>query len=209
MKTFLSYQTFTEFLNEGTVDTILKRHAELEPFKVTDFDEYVDQYKSMGAKEIGSGSSAEVLQMRNGDVVKIFAAINDPAMVRALSFMLDNQRNVFVPKIRKVMKVWATDEERWMVAIFMEALKPVGGKFKDDIDLLLHSDHSIDDLFWQDLFDIISKNSPNNQKDLKVLISFLKDHMKKYRQMQDFSSQNWMMRGNQLVLIDPFWPDMD
>ena len=203
------FKMFEAFLAEGTIDTILKRRAKIESFEVDDFDDYVDKYKSMGAKEIGSGSSAEVLQMRNGDVVKIFAAINDPAMVRTLSFMLDNQRNVFVPKIRKVMKVWAIDEERWMVAIFMEALKPVGGKFKDDIDLLLHSDHSVNDLFWQDLFDIISKNSPNNQKDLKVLISFLKDHMKKYRQMQDFSSQNWMMRGNQLVLIDPFWPDMD
>jgi len=202
---FFKYYT----INEGNINTTLKRIATTEKFKVKDFDDYVNKYKEMGAKEIDTGSSAEVLKMPNGDIVKIFAGENDPAMVRTLSFMLDNQRNVFVPKIRSIKKVWADDEDRWMVAIFMEVLKPVKGKFKRDIDLLLHSDHSIDDQYWQDLFDIIIEFSPNDKKDLKVLISFLKGHMKKYSQMQDFSSQNWMMRGRQLVLIDPFWPDMD
>jgi len=209
MKTFLNYQTFTEVLNEGTIDSILNRRAIVEDFDITDFDDYVKQYMSMGAKELGAGSSAEVLVMPNGDVVKIFAALNDPAMVRSMSFMLDNQRNVFLPKIKKVMKAWATEEDRWMLAIHMEKLIPVSGKFKRDLDLLMNSDHSIDEIYWMDLFDIIIEASPNHKKDLEVVIAFLKHHMKKYRQMQDWSSQNWMMRGNQVVLLDPFWPDMD
>ena len=44
------------------------------------------------------------------------------------------------------------------------------------------------------------------EKELDVIISFLRSGITKYHYSVDFGPHNWMMRGSQIVLIDPFWP---
>jgi len=204
---------FKDFIFES-INTMLSKFSDEEPFTVADMDEYIDILKSKGAVGFAGGASAEVLKDPKGGVIKIYAPKNDPGMTRFLSFCMDNKSNALIPKIKKIMRVRAIEENRWIIAVWMESLKPAPKNFKDDIDDILFSkefpniqhNRSNDDLFFAKLKLVIQKYSKAKPGDLESILSFLKGHIKKYPEVIDFGSQNWMFRGSQIVLIDPFWP---
>lgn len=211
---------FENFLAEAAITSVIDRIGKEDDYKCQDMDDYVNHFISNGAKRLSGGSSAEILSFR-GEIIKIYGPINDPGMARYTAFCLANSKNVFVPKINKILKSWAIDEDRWIFAMFKETLKPSGPDFEKDLNgLLLNGENGIgfrfgtsrseDNRFFLELKKIIMKYSKaSTEKDIDLVLNFLQGAMKKYRYSIDFGPQNWMMRGNQLVLIDPFWPDME
>jgi hemerythrin len=208
--------TFEEFLFES-INSMLSRFSEEEPYTVNGMDDYIEKLKIDGAKNFSGGSSAEVLKDPKGGVIKIYSPKNDPGMTRFLSFCIENPRNPLVPKIKKIKRVRATEEDRWIIAIWIEELKTSPKKFKDDIDKVLRSEElpdiqhnrSNDDLLFTKMKEVIQKYSKAKPGNLEDVLAFLKGHIKKYPEMIDFGSRNWMFRGSQIVLIDPFYPGLE
>jgi len=211
---------FKDFLLEANISKVIDRFGELDEFSATNMDSYINHFISKGAKRLGGGASAEVLEYKN-EVIKIYAPINDPGMTRYLSFCLSNKSNPFTIKINKILKTWATEEDRWIYAIFMENLSPVRDDFTKDLNNVLLGDEfqlgykfgealKDDNKFFYNIKSIIMKYSKkSNEKSVDSIINFLKSSIRIYKYSIDFGPSNWMMRGNQLVLIDPFWPDME
>ena len=216
----MKFLLFEQFINEANIQSVIDRLGEVDTVKIEDFDAYVNHFISLGAKRLSGGSSAEVLQFKNG-VIKIYGPINDPGMTRYLSFCLSNSKNPFVPRMPKILKSWATEEDRWIFAIFMENLTPTRKDFEKDLNNLLLNDtfqlgfrfgtsKSEDNRFFSMLKEVVMKYSKaSTEKDIDSVLNFLQGAINKYKYSIDFGPQNWMMRGNQLVLIDPFWPDME
>jgi hypothetical protein len=216
---FIDYDN-NESVNEALITSVIDRLAKEDSVDIDDFDGYVDHFLQSGASRLGGGSSAEVLQ-KGSSVIKIFAPINDPGMTRYLSFCLQNQKNPFTPRIKKILRSWAIEEDRWIYAVFMEKLMESSPSFTRDLNAVLLDDKfevgfkfgeskKKDDKFFIQFKDVIMKYSKKgSEKDLSDIIAFLRGAMRKYKYGVDFGPQNWMMRGNQLVLIDPFWPDME
>lgn len=211
---------FEEFLSEATISSVIDRIGEEDDYECKDMSDYVNHFLSQGSKRLSGGSSAEILSFRSG-IIKIFSPINDPGMTRFLSFCLSNKSNPYIPKISKILKSWATEEDRWIFAIFMENLIPSRSDFEKDLNNLFLNDtfsigfrfgesKSEDNRFFVILKEVIMKYSKSStEKDIDSILNFLKGSIRKYKYSVDFGPQNWMMRGNQLVLIDPFWPDME
>lgn len=216
----MMFLKFEDFLNEAKIASVIDRIGQEDDYKCLDMDDYVNHFITKGAKRLSGGSSAEILSFQGG-VIKIYAPINDPGMTLYLSFCLSNSKNSFVPRMPKVLKSWATEEDRWIFAIFMENLTPTRKDFKRDLNNLLLNDtfslgfqfgksKSEDNRFFSLLKDIVMKYSKSaTEKDLNEILNFLQGAIRKYRYSIDFGPQNWMMRRDQLVLIDPFWPDME
>jgi hypothetical protein len=216
----MKFLPFIQFINEAKIEAVINRLGQEDDYGCLDMDDYINHFISKGAKRLSGGASAEVLSFE-GKVIKIYGAINDPAMTRYLSFCISNKSNIFVPKITKILKSWATEEDRWIFAIFMENLISSRPDFEKDLNgLLLNDTFSIgfqfgaskseDNRFFSMLKEVVMKYSkPSTEKDLDSVLNFLQGAIRKYRYSIDFGPQNWMMRGNQLVLIDPFWPDME
>jgi hypothetical protein len=103
----------------------------------------------------------------------------------------------------------------------MENLNPCKKDFENDLNgLLLNDEFHIDFKFGKNKTQdnkffaklkilIMSYSNKSTEKYLDPILNFLQVAIDKYKYMVDFGPQNWMMRGNQLVLIDPFWPDME
>ena len=132
-------------------------------------------------------------------------------------YCLSNKTNPSIPNIEKILKVWA-NAERWIFAIFMENLEKPKLDFVNELTRYLETElkgyrfgnNKEDANFFEGLNSIIMKHSKDsNKKSLNDIIAFLKGSIDKYRYQVDFGPQNWMMRGDQLVLIDPFWPSME
>jgi hypothetical protein len=214
----MKFYKYHEFVNEANINSVIDRVAKADDIEIDDMDSYIAHFIEMGAKRLSGGSSAEVLEMKN-EVIKIYGAINDPGMTRYLSFCLENQRNPFVPKIYKVLKAWAKEEDRYIFAVFMENLKPSGKEFFNDLDMYLrtslnkykYGQHIKNDKRFFDKFKeiIMIHSKESDEKSLNDVINFLHGAITKYKYTVDFGPQNWMLRGSQLVLIDPFWPDLE
>ena len=206
---------FGEFVNESLITSVINRLAKEDSTNINYMDDYVNHFIKLGASKIGGGSSAVVLKY-GSHVIKIFAPINDAGMTRYLSFCLQNQKNPFTPKIEKILRSWAIDEDRWIYAVFMEKLEESSPSFTRDLNSVLTlglkfgESKKKDDQFYTKFKDILMKYSKKgSEKDVSDIIAFLRGAIQKYKYSVDFGPQNWMMRGSQLVLIDPFWPDME
>lgn len=207
---------FNDFLYES-INSMLSRFSDEEDFTVEYLDDYINILKEKGAKKFSGGSSAEILKDPKGGIIKIYAPKNDPGMTRFLSFCMDNPSNPLVPKIKKIKKVRATEEDRWIIAMWMEELKPSTKKFEDDIYDVLLSDElpniqhnrSNDNLLFAKMKEVIQKYSKAKPGNLEDVLAFLKGHINKYPELIDLGSKNWMFRGSQIVLIDPFWPRLE
>lgn len=212
--TFLKYN---KFINESSITNLIDKLGDDEKLEIEDMDNYINILIDNGAKRFSGGSSAEVLTDSKG-VLKVFAPINDPGMARYLQFCLDNKKNVYVPKIFDIKKSYAIDESRWIYSVSMEKLKPCSKDFTDELNKYLFSksyenpnkgNKVNNDIFFNEIKNIISKYGNYNEKSLNEILKFLEYNLVKYKYEMDFGPQNWMMRGNQLVLIDPFWPTME
>jgi DNA-directed RNA polymerase delta subunit len=60
--------------------------------------------------------------------------------------------------------------------------------------------------FFDELTEMISKYTTASKREISDLMSFLKGHVEKYPEGIDFGPNNWMLRGRDIVMIDPFWP---
>ena len=214
-------KVFEQYVNEALITSIIDRLAKEDSTEINYMGDYVNHFIKLGASKIGGGYSADILQ-QGSQIIKIFAPINDPGMTRYLSFCLQNQRNPFTPKIEKILRSWAAEEDRWLYAVFMEKLEKSSPSFTRDLNAVFLYDDKFemgfqfgkskkeDDKFFIQFKDVIMKYSKKgSEKDLSDIIAFLRGAMRKYKYGVDFGPHNWMMRGNQLVLIDPFWPDME
>jgi hypothetical protein len=214
MTNFLRY---TEFITEASINIVIDKLGTIDSIEIKDMDDYVNHFIDNGAKRLAGGASAEVLEFK-GNVIKIFAPINDPGMTRYLSFCLSNKNNPFVPKIEKIIKSFATEEDRWIYAVFMENLKSSGSDFEKDLNAVFYAADDLkfgksikdDNEFFNKLKNTIIQFSKGGmEKDIDNILSFLRKGISKFKYGVDFGPQNWMLRGSQLVLIDPFWPDME
>ena len=181
---------FEDFLLEAKITKVIDNIGTEDEFKALDMDDYINHFLSNGAKRLSGGASAEVLSYKD-EVIKIYAPINDPAMTRYLSFCLSNKSNSFVPRISKILKSWATEEDRWIYAIFMENLIPSRSDFAKDLNGLLLSDdfqlgfkfgasQKDDSKFFTQMKSVIMKYSKSNtEKDLESVINFLKGGIRK------------------------------
>ncbi len=211
---FLKYQ---DFLLEG-VGSILQRISTEEPFSVLDMDDYIDRLKvERSAKTVGGGASAEILETPSREIIKVFSPNNDPAMTRFLSFIATNPKNSLVPRIDEIRRVRATEEDRWIISVKMENLRPITKDIEREIDDFLNDPkwNGLKDVygnskargkFFDEFTEMISKYTSAGKKEISDLMSFLKGHVEKYPEGIDFGSKNWMLRGRDIVMIDPFWP---
>ena len=212
----MKFYKYHEFINEASITSVIDRIGSKENIEIENMDDYVNHFINIGAKRLAGGSSAEILEYK-GSIIKIYAPINDPGMTRYLAFCLSNKTNPYIPKIEKILKVW-DNEERWIFAIFMENLEKPKLDFINELTTYLETElkgyrfgnNKEDIKFFEGLNSIIMKHSKDsNKKSLNDIIAFLKGSIDKYKYQVDFGPQNWMMRGDQLVLIDPFWPSME
>lgn len=149
--------------------------------------EYLKQY---GWNILGAGSYARVYANPTKDyILKIF--VNDPGYQTWLKFMIENQHNKFIPKIKgKPVSVFQDK----MFAVRMEKLKP-------------HKSIKALKLFNEDYEQwFVNPASVKIQdKDILDIFKFLKKVQGKHKfAVTDIHHENIMERSDgQLVLIDP------
>ena len=140
-----------------------------------------DAMKKYGFTKLGSGKYASVYGHPKYDyVLKIF--MKDSAYLKWIEFVQKNKSNPYIPKIRgKVVKITPT-----FYAIRLEKLSRFtsGGKFMKDFSE------------WE--------RNPSFKSDDKDIQDIL-DYFAKHKKLLDLHGENMMMRGNQLVIIDPFY----
>jgi hypothetical protein len=137
--------------------------------------------KKYGFSLLGSGKYASVYGNPKYDyVLKVF--MKDSAYLKWIEFVQKNKGNPYVPKVKgKVVKITPT-----FYAIRLEKLSKFtsGGQFMKDFSA------------WQK--DNSFKSSDQNIQDIL-------DYFGKHKKLLDLHGENMMMRGNQLVIIDPFY----
>jgi len=145
-----------------------------------------DMFSNYGFKRLGAGKYASVYgHPKYPYVVKVFQ--KDAAFLRWVKFAQENRKNPYVPKIRgRVTKI-----NKMFFVLRMEKLTPYDWgsklwthKFMRDYDDWTHDKGTkSDDKNIQDILDCFAKNE-------KLL---------------DIHGENVMLRGKQLVIIDPFY----
>lgn len=142
----------------------------------------INGMKSYGFKLLGQGKYASVFgNDKYPFVVKVF--MKDAAYLKWIEFCLKNQNNKYVPKIKgKVIKI--TD---LFYAIRLEKLTSYYGadsNFGTQYDAYLRTG-----------------KKPTNDQELKDIF----DYFDQYKSLLDLHNENLMLRGKQVVIIDPFY----
>ncbi len=143
-----------------------------------------------GFKLLGSGKYASVFgNPKYQYVLKVF--MKDSAYLKWVSFVQANKENPYVPKIRgKVLKItpiiYAIRLEKLSPYSEMPSLSPktTGPQFMRDYRK------------WQD-----DKNFKSSDKNIQDIL----DHFTINKALLDLHSENMMMRGDQLVIVDPYY----
>ena len=187
------FQNLKKELYERIIDE-LKKPAEINKFKsdaagLTGVDtrdnswrmnlnDYMQQH---GFSKYGSGKYASVYgNPEYPYAIKIFQ--KDSAYFRWLKFSLENRNNPYVPKIKgKVIRITPL-----VFAIRLEKLSP--GGMNDEFEQEYES--------W-----LSDPNYKTSDPNLQQVFDFFEIN----RKLMDLHSQNYMMRGNQVVIIDPFY----
>jgi hypothetical protein len=141
-------------------------------------DTYMSKY---GFKQMGSGKYASVYgNEKYPFVLKVFQ--KDSAYMRWLKFSLSNKNNPYVPKIRgKVVKITPM-----VYAIRLEKLDRgyLTPEFEQEFEKWeMDPNYKTSDPALQQVFDFFEPN----------------------RKLLDLHGENVMMRGKQMVIIDPFY----
>lgn len=182
---------FKQFLDELYKPKQLKKLRQTLKKKVTDVDARDPSWQftlndimaAYDFKKLGAGKYASVFGNKKYPyVIKVF--MKDSAYIRWISFCLKNKTNPYVPKIKgKVVKV--TD---LVYAIRLEKLEPFsrvqGSEFMSHY------------YKWQ--------NDPKYKSGDKDLDSVF-EHFSKNKKLLDLHGENLMMRGKQVVVIDPYY----
>jgi len=138
-----------------------------------------------GFKLLGTGKYAHVYGKKGYKyVIKVF--MKDSAYMRWVKFSLDNKKNPYTPVIRgKVVKITPM-----FYAIRLENLTPYrpGSSTK-----YFNGEYS--------KFRANSSYRPENDPDLSAVF----DHFAKNKRLLDLHGENMMMRGNQVVVVDPYY----
>ena len=137
--------------------------------------------KKFGFSLLGSGKYASVFGHPKYDyVLKVF--MKDSAYLKWIEFVQKNKGNPYVPKVRgKVIKITPL-----FYAIRLEKLEryKTGGQFMKDFSA------------WQ-----ANPSFKSDDKNIQDILDYFATHKK----LLDLHGENMMMRGNQLVIIDPFY----
>lgn len=138
-----------------------------------------------GFKQLGSGKYAAVFgHDKYPFVLKVF--MKDAAYFRWMKFIQTNRANPFLPKIKgKVVKI--TDIFN---ATRIEKLTPYNPSAKSSKEFI--SEFSK----WK---------SDNSYKSSNSDIQTILEDFKKNKKLIDIHGDNLMMRGDQLVIIDPYY----
>ena len=142
-----------------------------------------DLFGNYGFKKVGSGKYASVfINPKYKYAVKVF--MKDAAYLRWIDFAIKNQKNPYVPKIRgKVVKITPL-----VYAIRLEKLTSYsyagGGDFMKAYSK------------WKN--DPSYKSGDSNIDDVLA-------HFEKNKRLLDIHGENLMMRGKQVVVIDPYY----
>jgi hypothetical protein len=144
----------------------------------TNLNSYMNNH---GFQMLGSGKYASVYGNESYPyVIKVFQ--RDSAYFRWLKFALNNRNNPYVPRIRgKVVKITPM-----VYAIRLEKLRPgyIDSEFQQHFDQWQRDpNYRADDPDLQQVFDFFHSN----------------------RKLLDLHNENVMRRGDQLVIIDPFY----
>lgn len=132
-------------------------------------------------RPLGSGKYASVYgNEKYPYVLKVFQ--KDSAYLRWIKFSLTHKHNPYVPKIKgKVVKITPM-----IYAIRLEKLSPtyMSGEFADEYQQWMND-----------------KTHQASDPDIQEILDFFADN----KNLLDLHSENVMKRGNQLVIIDPFY----
>lgn len=132
--------------------------------------------------QVGIGKYGIVFSSNNYNyVLKIF--MKDSAYLKWIKFCMDNKNNPYVPKIRgKVLKL-----TNFIYAIRLEKLTPTV---------------AITEPFREEYYNWQNDNSyRSGDKDIDAIL----DHFTKNKKLLDLHNENVMMRGKQMVIIDPYY----
>lgn len=166
-----------------------------------DWSRIADSYASdLGFKKIGVGNFGTIYK---NDVypyvIKIFNA-KDINYISWLQWSIKNQSNRFVPKIKGSLS-------KVNDSLFAIRLEPLT-ECKDTkqvlaLEVLINHPSSVDNLtdpYYQIGIKRLSEN-PKEDLDLKTVCEFL--HKKQHQ--LDLGIDNFMMRGDQIVIVDPLY----
>lgn len=144
----------------------------------------VDVLGSHGFKKVGSGKYASVfINSKYKYALKVF--MKDAAYQRWISFAIKNQGNRYVPKIRgRVVKITPM-----IYAIRMEKLKPYAGGASDPF-MKAYAKFRKDPSY-----------RTGTDSDIDAVLGHFQDN----KRLLDLHGENMMMRGTQLVIIDPYY----
>ena len=180
---------FLDFVTELYKPKELDKLRQVLSKKVTDVDtrdpswmySLNDVMAAYGFDKLGAGKYASVFGNKSYPyVIKVF--MKDSAYIRWVSLCLKNRRNKYCPKIKgKVVKLTPL-----VYAIRLEKLKPTyfGGEFADAFSK------------WQS-----NQSYRTDDQDINDILDFFVDN----KNLLDLHSDNVMARGNQMVIIDPFY----
>ena len=142
-----------------------------------------DAFAKYGFKLLGSGKYASVFGHPTYPyVIKLF--MKDAAFLRWVKFCMENKNNKYVPTIRgKVIKITPN-----FFAIRIEKLTPF--KYSQSKEFMSEYDK------WNRDNKYVTKD-----KELAVVL----DHFAQNKSLLDLHGDNMMMRGNQVVVIDPYY----
>lgn len=142
----------------------------------------LDSYmRTHGFKRLGTGKYASVYgNEKYPYVIKVFQ--KDSAYLRWIKFALNNKNNPYVPKIRgKVVKITPM-----IFAIRLEKLTPG----------YLEGDFANEYYNWEE-----DNNYQSSDPNIQQVLDFFAQNKK----LLDLHGENVMYRGNQLVIVDPFY----
>ncbi len=173
-------------------------------------NQYIKRLDKLGIKKIGQGGYAKVFQHPTmPDVVVKVMTQYDSGYRKYVAFC-QTANNRYCPRILDVVDhAYESDflgkDKRQLV--FMEKLNPLGIasfiRFEYDIDELLDLPQGTVDLTDRRIWKSISRQKKD--KDLAQVANFIYTTLTKISGiMLDMHNGNLMVRGNQIVIIDPF-----
>jgi hypothetical protein len=162
--------------------------------------------KEHGIKELGSGMFSKVFQHpKLGDVVVKVVSNKDRNFIRYLTWAIEHQDNPFVPKLLDIHSHGARRKDKFTI-VFMEKLKrPSHANLSAKLDKLFGVDNVLDSLESARIATnqvVLRKALRNKELDpnLREVLKYLLDE---HGEDLDMHDGNFMLRGGQVVFIDP------
>lgn len=186
---------FRKDISAALGNTVDKRNEEWRE----NLDSYMEKY---GLTRLGRGNYASVYGNDNYPyVIKVYQ--RDSAFNRWLDFCLKNQDNPYVPKIKSKPKPIRTDSDRENLPVVyflkLEKLEPLKGR--SESYSLLRIDFDI----YRRSPEMYRRKAEQGDSDYDKNLPDIFDYFEKNLRLLDIHRGNVMLRGNQLVIVDPFY----